>query len=186
VIGTRQRWLAVAFALQSLSPVTQGPQHLARRCSLVVGRSAPAFTPAGLVASAAVILRVRADSAVSAVPRPSRIGQQTAIHFTVIEVIDSGRITVPPAIAIPGQLTNVPDFNTGAIPYTSVRSDGLRGACYAYAYQKGGEFLLLLRGTTIDSLTPYWEPLRPTNEQVRGPNDPWVEWVRTTRRALNK
>jgi hypothetical protein len=28
-----------------------------------------------------------------------------------------------------------------------------------------------------NGLTPYWMPLRPTNEQVFGSDDPWVRWV---------
>jgi hypothetical protein len=28
-------------------------------------------------------------------------------------------------------------------------------------------------------LTPYWAPLLPTNEQLHGPDDPWLAWVRT-------
>ena len=35
-------------------------------------------------------------------------------------------------------------------------------------------FLKLSKGT----MTPYWQSLAPTNEQVRGPDDPWVAWVR--------
>ena len=45
--------------------------------------------------------------------------------------------------------------------------------CFAQSYKDGVEYLLLLKGGT-----PYWAPLSPTNEEVSGPNDPWVVWVK--------
>jgi len=59
-------------------------------------------------------------------------------------------------------------------PYTMdcARAAGC-GGCFAKEYRPGGKYLLLLKGGT-----PYWAPLAPTNEEVTGPSDPWVQWVR--------
>ncbi|MBP6444776.1 MAG: hypothetical protein KA267_12185 [Gemmatimonadales bacterium] len=142
------------------------------------------YDPVPLVASARVILRARADSATAA-PRSARAGPgpRGGVQFTVLEVIDSGGLTIPATLRLLGQLSDNPDFNTRPVPYRLVRGDGLRGACNAYTYQRGGEFLFLLQGDTVDALHPYWTGLKPTNEQVRGAADPWVTWVRTTRRG---
>jgi hypothetical protein len=105
------------------------------------------------------------------------------VYFTVLEVIDSGGLAIPASLRVIGYLADQPDFNTKPVPYRWVRSDGLRGSCAAYSYQRGGDFLLLLQGEHVAELSPYWALLRPTNEQVRGTDDPWVAWVRETRRV---
>jgi hypothetical protein len=155
-----------------------------RRCSPVGGIPRDGYDPLPVVASARVILRVRADSASDAPGTPrTGPGPRGSVHFTVLEVIDSGGLPIPASLRTIGYLSDKPDFNTEPVPYRWVRSDGLRGSCNAYTYQQGGEFLLLLQGNTVDSLHPYWSGLRPTNEQVRGAADPWVTWVREARRA---
>jgi hypothetical protein len=45
-------------------------------------------------------------------------------------------------------------------------------------YRRGAEYLLLLTREQAGELTPYWSPLAPTNEQVSGPDDPWIQWVK--------
>jgi len=186
MIGTRMGWLALGFtvlSLESLSSRVPDVPSPGRRCDFYASPSAPAWSPTSMVASATVIVRARADSVAPIAKVRSGFGPQSLVRFTVLEVIDSRRVTLPTVLSLRGELTSVPDFNRGTVPYTSSRPGGLRGACFAFAYQKGGEFLLLLAGTSADSLTPYWDPLRPTNEQVRGTNDPWVTWVRANRRA---
>ena len=156
-----------------------------RRCSPTGGMPRDGYDPVPLVASARVILLARADSATAA-PRSWQgglLGPPSGVQFTVLEVIDSGGLPIPASLRLVGQLSEKPDFNTRPVPYRLVRGDGLRGACNAYRYQRGGEFLFLLQGNTVDALHPYWTGLQPTNEQVRGATDPWVTWVRTTRRG---
>jgi hypothetical protein len=80
-------------------------------------------------------------------------------------------------LAFPGILAEGPDFNPGSIPYQIVRSSGQRGECHAMEYRIDGQYLFLLRENQ-GILTPYWAPLAPTNEEVRGEEDPWVSWVR--------
>lgn len=155
------------------------------RCSPIGGIPGNGYDPVPLVASAQVILRARADS-VAPMPsrlRRGRLGPETFVHFTVLEVIDSGGMPIPPALRYPGYLSDKPDFNTKPFPYRWARSDGLRGSCLAFTHQRGGEFLLLLQGSSVESLDPYWSGLTPTNEQVSGADDPWVTWVRDARRA---
>lgn len=161
----------------------EGPA-LDRRCSPTGGLPRDGYDPVPLVASARVIVRARADSATpGASGRASPLGPQTSVHFTVLEVIDSGGLAIPRAMRITGDVTDQADFNTKPVPYRWVRGNGLRGACNAYSYQRGGEFLLLLNGRSVETLDPYWSALTPTNEQVRGADDPWVTWVRRARRA---
>jgi hypothetical protein len=69
------------------------------------------------------------------------------------------------------------DFNDRPVPYDWVRSSGTSGSCFAFDYREGAEYLLFLRSIG-GVLTPYWAPLAPTNEQVTGPEDPWVIWTR--------
>ncbi|MFL5607097.1 MAG: phosphatase PAP2 family protein, partial [Gemmatimonadaceae bacterium] len=69
------------------------------------------------------------------------------------------------------------------VPYTMVRMAGQRGDCYARQYRRGAEYLLLLRHVDAKTLTPYWIPLAPLNEQVRGSDDAWVTWVRARARG---
>lgn len=76
-----------------------------------------------------------------------------------------------------GRLVEYDDFNEGSVPYLRVRSSGL-WECFARDYRRGGEYLLLLRKEYHGLLTPLWSAASPTNEQIRGADDPWVTWVR--------
>lgn len=84
---------------------------------------------------------------------------------------------LPDTLRIGGFETGHDDFNSDTVPYTRVRSQGLLGGCVASTYVLGGQYLLLLR-REHGELTPYWAALEPVNEQVRGSDDPWVQWVR--------
>lgn len=97
------------------------------------------------------------------------------VHFRVTETL---RGTVgEEELDFFGRLVDENDFNLGEAPYRIVRRAGQRGDCFARAYRAGGEYLFLL-WTKDGDLTPYWAPLAPTNEQIRGETDPWLEWVR--------
>ena len=172
----------IAFGTASHDHRDAGPRTDHRRCSLRPPPPTDGYDPASMAKYASVVLRVRADSTSPSVGRPPFL-PQSLVFFTVLEVIDSGSVAVPTSLAFDGRLTDKPDFNTGTVPYRWVRPDGLSGACFAYSYQRGGEFLLLLTGSTLKALTPYWAALQPTNDQVRGATDPWIAWVRETRRA---
>lgn len=74
-----------------------------------------------------------------------------------------------------GYFVDEDGFNTLSVPYQLVRRAG--GSCHAEHYRKGAEYLFLLKSDR-DYLSPYWFALGPTNEQIRGDNDPWLQWVR--------
>lgn len=103
-------------------------------------------------------------------------GIDSRVRFQVLEVLE-GELT-DSVLRIPGRLVEEDDLNPGPVPYASGRSGALDGSCYAENYRRGATFLLLLKETPY-GLTPYWAPIAPVNEQVRGPDDPWVYWVRS-------
>jgi len=74
-----------------------------------------------------------------------------------------------------GYFVDEDGFNTLSVPYQLVRRAG--GSCHAEHYRQGAEYLFLLKGDR-EYLSPYWFPLGPTNEQIRGDDDAWLKWVR--------
>ena len=64
------------------------------------------------------------------------------------------------------------EFNPRTVPYRHVRPSG-DGPCYTSEYRLGAEYLFLMVRRD-GALTPHWFPLGPTNEQIRGADDPWV------------
>ncbi|CAN5870515.1 hypothetical protein BH23GEM9_BH23GEM9_28550 [soil metagenome] len=147
-----------------------------------------AATTRETVQDADVIVRARATEYVPAgFPAP---GNLRVIRFTVLETI-KGHFTGD-HLDVSGSLSDEDDFNRGTVPYVWLRLSGQRGSCYATEYRSGAEYLFLLRAAPARSgfavpshgLHPYWKGLRPTNEQIRGPQDPWVQWVRTEVAAM--
>ena len=100
---------------------------------------------------------------------------------------DPGRVTLRvlevlkgsydrPFVTVPGQIRDYRSDPARRPPYEQIDCVGrVPGCanCFAQSYKDGVEYLLLLKGGT-----PYWAPLSPTNEEVSGPDDPWVVWVR--------
>ena len=79
-------------------------------------------------------------------------------------------------VTVPGQIRDYRSDPARRPPYDQIDCVGrVPGCanCFAQSYKDGVEYLLLLKGGT-----PYWAPLSPTNEEVSGPNDPWVVWVK--------
>ena len=141
-------------------------------------------SPEELVRGADAIVVVRATSVA-----PPAVGTRLElredgpdrIEFTVQAVLKG--VDLPEKLVIPGQTTLLDDFNPGSVPYTSVRSRDKGGRCSARLYRLNAEYLFFLRRQE-GTLTPYWSALAPTNEQLRGANDPWVMWVRGYLQAL--
>ena len=105
-------------------------------------------------------------------------------RFVVLEILDGyDGDSVPPSLSVYGWLADTDDYNPRAVPYPAVRPAGLLGSCFAEEYRQGAEYLLLLKREDRQ-LTPYWAALAPTNEQIRGPDDPWVLWVLAERRRV--
>jgi len=128
------------------------------------------------VNSAEVIVRVRAvDSVTVEVPPEGGWYGKAQVTFTILQTLKGPRIASD--LTLPGAIVDHDDFNRLSVPYRMVRPSGQRGSCFTGEYKLGGEYLLILR-TQNGSLTPYWAPLAPLNEQIRGADDPWVQWVR--------
>ena len=120
-----------------------------------------------------LIVRVTllAESAPSDDPDPSSWGVR--LRFQVDEVLKG-----PPVheIVLRGIVSEADDFNDHGPPYRSVRPAGRSGSCYAHEYRVGAHYLLVLGGSPGSWFLN--GPLAPVNEQIRGPDDPWVSWVR--------
>jgi hypothetical protein len=100
---------------------------------------------------------------------------KSTVRFKVIEVL-AGSSKVK-SIELIGALSDTDDFNDGSVPYQMVRPNGRHGGCYAYHYHADALYLLILKKQD-GQLTPYWDPLKPSNEQIRSATDPWVGWVK--------
>lgn len=86
-------------------------------------------------------------------------------------------------IVFNGEIAKKDDWNDRPVPYDFIRPGGRRGNCYALGYRVGAEYLLLLQESDASAVdvarwSPYWSALGPTNEQIRGENGAWVQWVR--------
>jgi hypothetical protein len=137
--------------------------------------------PERLVARAALIVHAVAERELSRSEADSAgldslfMGMKW-LEFRVTEVLKGEER--PLLLHIPGYLTDSDDFNLNRVPYKRPRPDTYDGMCRAYRYRRGGEFLLLLLRTDGAGFTPYWNVTGPTNEQLRGPGDRWLRWVR--------
>lgn len=136
-------------------------------CSLA---GPPPTAPALIAESDAIYLAVATRYAATT---PQDMGTDATVQFQVLEVLKgSPRYR----LELEGRLSDQDDFNDEPdVPRRWIRPEGRRGSCFAMSYRQGGTFLLLMRRGS-----PYWSALTPTNEQVTGPGDPWVAWVRKT------
>jgi len=167
---------------------------LATSVMLIVLNSIPTFpcsaetlSPQTMVAKADLILRVTAVSDVLPVlPNSLRRLWNSNVRFSVQEVLKGQyeRTT----ISLPGFLTDQDEWNRQMPPYRYARASA-DGACFTHGYRKGGQFLLMLKkwdgsvseimaGRPLDGYSVAWNPLGAVNEQLRLPDDPWVQWVR--------
>jgi hypothetical protein len=161
---------------------------------LIVLNAIPAFPcsatilrPEKMVAQADLILRVTAVSDVLPVlPNSLRRLWNSNVLFSVEEVM-KGQYGSP-TISLPGFLTDQDEWNREMPPYMTARPSADAG-CFTHSYRKGGQFLLMLKkwdgsrseliaGRPLDGYTTVWHALAAVNEQLRSPDDPWVEWVR--------
>jgi hypothetical protein len=140
-------------------------------------RMTPVPAPDALVARAsAIVVAIAARYAVEPAGRgPGRI----EFH---IERVLQGAERLPAQgqapLMVVGHLTDGNDFNDRPSPYDFVRPAGRHGSCFADEYRQGARFLLLLGpDRTTGALTPYWEALAPTNEQLHPGVDPWLDAV---------
>jgi hypothetical protein len=157
-----------------------GFPSVALACTAVMG------TPASWLRDSAAIVRVlaleelgsrRAGSPLQLREMAQATGREfdTKIRFQVLEVLKGDAVGA--FLEYDGIFTDRDDRNDGRVPYTFVRSQGRGGNCFAYTYRQGLEYLLIL-GQRFGTLTPYWQTLAATNEQLSDDNDQWLAWVR--------
>ena len=113
--------------------------------------------------------------------RELNVPSGVSIRFKVNEVVKGQDL--PQELVINGYLTDFDDFNDRPIPYDLVRPGGRHGNCTAYEYKRGAEFLLFLKKSE-GKLSPYWDALSPTNEQLHSNTDPWISWVKERLKTL--
>lgn len=134
--------------------------------------------PEDIVASADLIVRATAleYSQPPANPKIFTTGlPDSIVHFRIEEIVKGGKS--PTFIDLPGYLSTRDDFNELPVPYKFVRPGGRAGSCFANSYRQGAEFLLMLK-LREGAYTVNWYALGPTNEQLHGPEDPWLGWTR--------
>jgi hypothetical protein len=168
--------------LMSLLLAPRPAEAAAFRCSIPELRQSPDYMwplpyIERFVDSSEVIVRARA---VGAGPRvdshPMITSDGSSVRFAVVQVLRGD--TALREIVFGGRLVEHDDFSTMPVPRRTTRPGGQHGNCFATDYTTGAEYLLLLR-RQAGVLTPYWEGLAPLNEQLRGPDDPWLGWVRS-------
>ena len=126
--------------------------------------------PQLLVAQAHAIYHVKAVGYVVPLQQLPR-GQSPKVLFTLLGAIKGAAPKEPLEFA--GILVQADDRNDQTVPYDFVRPAGRHGMCFATEYRAGAEYLMFIKGGT-----PYWARLAPINEQVFGPTDAWLKWVK--------
>ncbi|APR86052.1 Hypothetical protein A7982_11401 [Minicystis rosea] len=152
------RWaFAAGLLLALLAPAR------ARACSL----SSDFLPPSNyeLVRLAEQVVLARAVSATS-----------QDVTFEVVETLRGSALRPKDAITLQGFVARY----AGPSPvddFSRARPGASAGACIAYDYRVGGQFLLLLRGSASKWAT-LGTPFARVNEEVTAPNDPWLAAVR--------
>jgi hypothetical protein len=151
-------------------------------CSVARAPSTAEMLAAEMVAGADVILRATAIEYTIA-PGMVRNGREVRttgvpdarIRFRVESVVKGTYTSVD--LVLPGYLSEQDDWNDQPVPYGMVRRNGRSGSCFANTYRQGAQFLLVLKRTGPE-YSVNWYALGPVNEQLRSPEDPWLQWVR--------
>jgi hypothetical protein len=104
------------------------------------------------------------------------VGERAVVDHKCIRTIKGNACREGEALSITGYVWDKDELRADArVPRTAARSSA-DGPCVAMGYVADGWYLLFLKRTE-GKYSPYWRALAPTNEQVSGLNDPWVEWV---------
>jgi hypothetical protein len=175
---------AVVLAAGGFAPPVGDPAAapgIGAFCSIYPPLEFSARRTRDIVLGAEVVVRATAIGRAPAPPGSARPNGYY-VSFAIREVIKG----TPPAdtLVFMGGLDDQDSFREpgeDAVPYEMFYRWYGGGDCIAGTYRPGAEYLLLLghRGPGED-LNPYWAVLAPTNEQIRGADDPWVRWVRKT------
>ena len=137
-----------------------------------------------IVRDAEVVVRAVAVGSATPGRTLKRLDTDT-LAFAVVEVLSGS--DVPDTLRFYGVVAEWDDFQEGPVPYLSHRPRYSEGDCTTAWYRIGAEYLFLLgrvpENPRLAGLTPYWTILAPTNEQLRGADDPWLAWVREQLRS---
>jgi hypothetical protein len=159
---------AASPAFPCNTPNKPPPESLVERASLIVhGKAERQFVvpgTAGVIELGGFILS---------------FPDETQVVFKVLRVL-KGSLASDATITLTGHLESSDDWNDRPVPYDFVRRGGRQGNCYAFGYRQDGEYLLFLNPGSTPGETAWiahWAALSPTNEQLRGPDDPWLKWV---------
>jgi len=95
----------------------------------------------------------------------------TSILFEIDEVL-YGSIKAN-YILIDGKIVVKSLGNKHKVPYVKGRRRNSGGECFAYDYEYGSSYLLILKNGT-----PYWTAYSPVNEKITNNSDPWLMWVK--------
>ena len=171
--------LTCAISVTGVAPAIEG--RVAACSFLPPDSMPPLFTEAWVrwtVVRAEAIARVRIIGEASSVADTSRVkpkwGEQIAAQ--VLEVVSGAE--VPPLIFLHGTLYDWDLYPRDSIPYLKA---GYSPACHRSDFRRGGEHLLFLWRMPDSGWTAQGMPFAPSMIQVRGPDDPWVRWVRAAR-----
>jgi hypothetical protein len=152
-------------------------------CSFIPPDSMPPlFTEAWVrwvVVRAEAIARVRVIGLVADRPDSARpkLKWEQQIETQVVEVMFG--TGVPSTLYLHGTLHDSDVYPRDSLSY--LKSGSLGGACHRAEFRRGGEHLLLLWRLPDSTWTAQGMPHAPSMIQVRGPDDPWVHWVRAAR-----
>jgi hypothetical protein len=173
-------FVLLRLTLEFMLPGGHNPESMpAGMCSL---SAYPAFSIArtqNLVAGASVILRATVTGSERA-GAGDRFPGAARVVFAVDEVLRGEG--VGDTLRIPGIILDqdavTPDPRDPIPHFEFIRR--MSGSCRATTYRMGSQYLLLLRPRAEydGSLDPYWATLAPTNDEISGPADRWLGWVR--------
>ncbi len=157
--------IAIALAFTLIAPIES-----ASACSRMGPFSFDELFAADLIVRATAVKYV-----VPPDPNLRTTGEpKSTVEFKVVEVLKGKKEAT---VVLHGYLNDQDDFNEAEMPYRFVRPSGRSGSCFANTYKEGAQFLLFLKKTG-DGYTPNISALGPTNEQLRGPDDEWLIWVK--------
>lgn len=129
-------------------------------------------TPQALISAADAIVLTHVDEGAKA----TLPGDHAIVSHKCAFVLKGSPCTKGSILEISGYIWDKDELVPGReIPIRSARPSA-DGQCVTMGYTANGWYLLMLKRRK-GRLTPYWEALSPTNEQVSGINDPWVVWV---------
>lgn len=96
---------------------------------------------------------------------------KVSILFEIDEVLYG--TTNDDFISIDGKIVIKSLGNKYKVPYVKGRRRNSGGECFAYDYEYGSSYLLVLKNGT-----PYWTAYSPVNEKITNNSDPWLMWVK--------